>query len=624
MTEFEMIAKTFQGLEEILAKELIELGANNVSIGNRMVSFTGDKALLYKANFHLRTAIRVLKPFQHFKADTADEVYEICKRVEWEKYMTLSNSFAVDAVVNSEDFKHSKFVAYRVKDAIADYFREKFGKRPNVSVTNPDLTFHIHISHDDCSLSLDSSGESLHRRGYRQDTMEAPLNEVLAAGMIMISGWDGKCDFVDPMCGSGTIAIEAALIAKNMAPGLFRTQYAFEKWKDFDKELFESIYNDDSGERPFEYNIYAYDVDPKAIQVARRNAKAAGLLDQINFKVQDFKNFEPIKGKTVMVTNPPYGERIKPDDLLGLYEMIGERLKHAFQGGEAWIISYLFECFEKIGLKPSTKIPLFNGALPCELRKYEIFAGRYNKFREEGSELDKSEVVSRRSSTLKHKARQAEKLQNEEEEQTSFRKDGDRPFRKDGDRPFRKDGERSFHKEGDRPFRKEGERSFRKEGDRPFRKDREISFRKEGDRSFRKEGDRPFRKDGDRPFRKEGERPFRKDGDRPFRKEGDRPFRKEGDRPFRKEGDRPFRKEGDRPFRKEGDRPFRKEGEKSFHKEGDRPFRKEGERSFHKEGDRPFRKEGERQFNTRSFSGPRLGEHKPTGKIRNRNNNKKD
>lgn len=171
MTEFEMIAKTFQGLEEILAKELIELGANNVSIGNRMVSFTGDKALLYKANFHLRTAIRVLKPFQHFKADTADEVYEICKRVEWEKYMTLSNSFAVDAVVNSEDFKHSKFVAYRVKDAIADYFREKFGKRPNVSVTNPDLTFHIHISHDDCSLSLDSSGESLHRRGYRQDTM---------------------------------------------------------------------------------------------------------------------------------------------------------------------------------------------------------------------------------------------------------------------------------------------------------------------------------------------------------------------------------------------------------------------------------------------------------------------
>ena len=238
MTEFEMIAKTFQGLEEILAKELIELGANEVAIGNRMVSFKGDKLLLYKANFHLRTAIRILKPFLHFKAGSADDVYNICKKVNWEEYMSLSSSFAVDAVVYSEDFKHSKFVAYRVKDAIADYFREKYGKRPNVSVANPDLTFHIHISHDHCSLSLDSSGESLHKRGYRQEAMEAPLNEVLAAGMILLSGWNGQSDFIDPMCGSGTIPIEAALIAHNMAPGLFRSQYAFEKWKDFDKDMF--------------------------------------------------------------------------------------------------------------------------------------------------------------------------------------------------------------------------------------------------------------------------------------------------------------------------------------------------------------------------------------------------
>ena len=187
-----MIAKTFQGLEEILAKELIGLGANGVAIGNRMVSFRGDKTLLYKANLHLRTAIRILKPFLHFKAGSADEVYEICRKVEWERYMELSDSFAVDSVVYSEDFRHSKFVAYRVKDAIADYFREKYAKRPNVSVSNPDLTFHIHISHDDCSLSLDSSGESLHKRGYRQEAMEAPLNEVLAAGMILMSGWDGK------------------------------------------------------------------------------------------------------------------------------------------------------------------------------------------------------------------------------------------------------------------------------------------------------------------------------------------------------------------------------------------------------------------------------------------------
>ncbi len=415
MTEFEMIAKTFQGLEEILAKELTNLGANNICIGNRMVSFKGDKALMYKANFNLRTALRILKPFLHFKADDADQVYEICKKVEWDKYMDLSDSFAVDAVVNSEDFRHSKFVAYRVKDAIADWFRDKYGKRPNVSVANPDLTFHIHISHDDCSLSLDSSGESLHKRGYKMAATEAPINEVLAAGMVLMSGWDGKCDFVDPMCGSGTIAIEAALIALNMAPGLFRTSYAFEKWKDFDRDLFEAIYNDDSQERPFEHSIIARDKDPKAINIAKANAKAAGLQDYIKFDVADFKDFEAISEPAVMITNPPYGERLNDEHLLELYAMIGERLKHAFKGGQAWIISYHFECFDKIGLKPSAKIPLFNGQLPCELRKYEIFDGRYNDFRGKGSFLDKTEPVSRRSQTLRHKAREKERLQKVED-----------------------------------------------------------------------------------------------------------------------------------------------------------------------------------------------------------------
>ena len=478
MAEFEMIAKTFQGLEEILAKELTDLGANGIAIGNRMVSFRGDKALLYKANFNLRTALRILKPFLHFKADDADQVYEICKKVEWDKYMDLSDSFAVDAVVYSEDFRHSKFVAYRVKDAIADWFREKYGKRPNVSVANPDLTFHIHISHDDCSLSLDSSGESLHKRGYKMAATEAPINEVLAAGMILMSGWDGKTDFIDPMCGSGTIAIEAALIALNMAPGLFRTSFAFEKWKDFDRDLFETIYNDDSAERPFEHDIIARDKDPKAINIAKANAKAAGLQDYIKFEVADFKDFKPISAPAVMITNPPYGERLNDEHLLELYAMIGERLKHAFQGGQAWIISYHFECFDKIGLKPSAKIPLFNGALPCELRKYEIFSGRYNDFRGEGSALDKKEPVTRRSQTLRHKAREKERLQKvedgvliektpkpEDEEQTgrparrtSFRKDGER-------KPYRsKDGEgKSF---SSRPYRKDGERSsFRKDSE---------------------------------------------------------------------------------------------------------------------------------------------------------------
>ena len=243
--QFEMIAKTFQGLEEVLAKELTALGANDIAIGRRMVSFTGDKAMLYKANFCLRTAIRILKPIKHFEARDADEVYEQVKAIEWEQYLDTEKTFAVDAVVFSEEFRHSKFVSYKVKDAIVDYFREKCGNRPGVRVNKPDVLLNIHIAENNCTLSLDSSGESLHRRGYRQEAVEAPLNEVLAAGMILMTGWNGDCDLIDPMCGSGTIPIEAALIARNIAPGVFRQEYAFEKWKDFDRELFDDIYNVD-------------------------------------------------------------------------------------------------------------------------------------------------------------------------------------------------------------------------------------------------------------------------------------------------------------------------------------------------------------------------------------------
>ena len=472
MAEFEMIAKTFLGLEEVLARELTELGANNIAIGNRMVSFTGDKALMYKANFSLRTAIRILKPFKHFKASSADEVYDICKKIEWERYMTVSTSFAVDAVVNSEDFTHSKFVAYRVKDAIADYFREKEGRRPNVSVANPDIIFHIHISNEDCSLSLDSSGESLHRRGYRQETMEAPLNEVLAAGMLLMAGWQGQCDFIDPMCGSGTLPIEAALIAMNMAPGLFRSKFAFEKWNDFDSELFNSIYNDDSAERPFDGHIFGYDKDAKAILTARRNAKAAGLLDVIRFEQRELKDFQPVGRKSLMVTNPPYGERLNEGDIPLVYETLGERLKHAFQGSEAWVICNHFEYFDKIGLKPSAKIPLYNGALACEFRKFEIFDGRYNHFRQDGASLSKEDSSTRRGTTLRHKAAQAEKLRKSGEEADNSNEKPRRPYRKaeNGDekprRPYRKteggDGKprrpyrKSENGESERPSRTSG------------------------------------------------------------------------------------------------------------------------------------------------------------------------
>lgn len=302
---FEMIAKTFMGLEPVLAKELTRLGANDVKTGRRMSLFTGDKEMMYRANFELHTAIRILKPIRHFKAQSADDVYEEIKKIDWTDYLDDDKTFAVDSVVFSEEFRHSKFVSYKVKDAIVDQFREKTGKRPNISVANPDLRLNIHIAENQCTLSLDSSGESLHRRGYRQESVDAPLNEVLAAGMILMSGWKGDTDFIDPMCGSGTLLIEAALIAKNMAPGLFRKEYAFEKWPDFDADLFDEIYNDESKEREFEHHIYGYDIDIKAVNTALQNVKAAGLSDTITVRQQDFKDFTQPAQKSILITNPP-------------------------------------------------------------------------------------------------------------------------------------------------------------------------------------------------------------------------------------------------------------------------------------------------------------------------------
>ena len=382
--EFELIAKTFMGLEPVLAQELTQLGANNVQIGRRMVSFTGDKEMMYRANFQLHTAIRILKPIRHFKAGSADDVYEEVKKIDWSKYIEKGKTFSVDSVVYSDEFRNSRFVTYKVKDAIVDQFRENTGDRPNISVSNPDIRLNIHIAEDKATLSLDSSGESLHRRGYRQESVEAPLNEVLAAGMILMTGWKGDTDFIDPMCGSGTLLVEAALIAHNMSPGIFRKEFAFERWTDFDQDLFDQIYNDDSQEREFEHHIYGYDVDIKAVNTARMNVRAAGLTSDITVEEADFKDFKRPTEKSILVCNPPYGERISTPNLLGTYKMIGERLKHEFMGNDAWILSYREECFEQIGLKPSIKIPVYNGSLECEFRKYAIFDGKMKDFRSEG------------------------------------------------------------------------------------------------------------------------------------------------------------------------------------------------------------------------------------------------
>ena len=392
---FEMIAKTFQGLEEILAGELTTLGANDVQIGRRMVSFTGDKEMMYKANFCLRTAIRILKPIKHFTAKDADAVYVQIKAIRWEEILDVDKTFAVDAVVFSDEFRHSKFVSYKVKDAIVDYFRELNGKRPSVRISKPDVLLNIHIAQATCTLSLDSSGAPPPRRENRQEALEAPLNEVLAAGMVLMTGWKGECDLIDPMCGSGTIPIEAALIARNIAPGVFRKEFAFEKWGDFNQDLFDRIYNDDSQEREFTHKIYGYDNNPKANEIATHNVKAAGVSKDIILKLQPFQQFEQPAEKSIIITNPPYGERISTNDLLGLYNMIGERLKHAFVGNDAWILSYREECFDQIGLKPSIKTPLFNGPLECEFRKYQIFDGKYKEFKGQESGDENSERAPR-------------------------------------------------------------------------------------------------------------------------------------------------------------------------------------------------------------------------------------
>lgn len=381
---FPMLAKTFKGLEEVLAQELIELGANDVQLERRAVSFRGDKTLLYRANFSLRTAIRILVPIVSFKAKDTDALYAQLLKLNWAQYMTVNSTFAIDATVYSESFRNSRFVTYRVKDAIVDYWQEREHKRPNVSVQSPDLTINVHIANEQVTLSLDSSGESLHKRGYRVATTEAPINEVLAAGMLRMAGWQGQSDFYDPMCGSGTLLIEAALMARNIAPGVFRQSFAFEKWPDFDADLWNDIYNDDSQEREFTHRIYGSDASFYAIQQAAKNIKSAGVQHDVELKqirMEEINNHQsPItnhQSSPLVMLNPPYGERLKSNkEIEDLYSAIGTALKHQFTGATAWIISSNAAAMKCIGLKPSKKYHLLNGELDCQFNQYELFQGK--------------------------------------------------------------------------------------------------------------------------------------------------------------------------------------------------------------------------------------------------------
>lgn len=440
--EFKMVAKTFKGLEEVLAGELVELGANNVQIERRAVSFTGDKRLLYTANMCLRTASRVLVPVATFRAKDADAVYEQAKQIDWSRYMTLKTGFAIDATVYSDTFRHSQYVTYRVKDAIADYWMEREQKRPSVKLTDPDLSLNVHIAAETVTISLDSSGDSLHKRGYRVANTEAPINEALAAGMLLLAGWHGQGDFYDPMCGSGTLLIEAALIARNIAPGIYRKGFAFEKWADFDRDLFDDIYNDDSRERPFTHKIYGSDAGYYAVQTALKNIQSASLQRDIEvrqIRIEELRLADRDTNGALVMMNPPYGERLSQDkDVLRLYQDMGTALKHQFSGATAWIISSNEDALKCIGLKPSKRIHLINGELECLFNQYELFQGEHKEWKK-----DHPKDVKPRFADKEHKRKDFKQDRNKRDfKPRNRREEGDRkPFdRKPHDRkPFTRD-----------------------------------------------------------------------------------------------------------------------------------------------------------------------------------------
>jgi putative N6-adenine-specific DNA methylase len=378
---FQMIAKTLAGFEPVLANELRAMGATGVEQLHRAVSFYGDKMLLYRANLWLRTALRVLVPIKFFRAGDADELYEKARQIDWGQYMTVRDTFAIDAATSGDYHPHSQFAALRVKDAIADHFRDQLGFRPNVDLKHPTLRVNLFITGTEASLSLDASGESLHKRSYRIERTMAPLNEVLAAGMIMLTGWEGKSHFVDPMCGSGTLVIEAAWMAMNIAPGLRRDDFGFQRWRDFDERAWRGLIAEakDKIVEP-QCRIIGADVYREAIDIARRNITRAGLLSRTELYNRDFRKLTPPEeGTGIIITNPPYGERIEMKNLEQLYEDLGDTWKQKFQGWEAWIFTGNPFALKRLGLKAGRKYTLFNGPIECRFQQYELYAGSREK-----------------------------------------------------------------------------------------------------------------------------------------------------------------------------------------------------------------------------------------------------
>jgi len=370
------VAKTLYGLEKVLSEELISLGAGNVQTANRAILFEGDKSLLYRVNYSVRTALSVLMPIADFRIRSKEDLYKGGSKIEWDRFMDIDDTFSIVPVINSPHFGHTGYAGLIIKDAIADYFRNKTGRRPSVDTTNPRVLINLHISNDNVTISLDSSVVPLYKRGYRQEQTVAPLNEVLAAGILLLSGWNVSSTLTDPMCGSGTIPIEAGLIASKIPPGKFRQFFGFQKWKDFDEDLFEKIKlecNSQIGLSPVK--IFGSDISEEALKFANANVARAGLSDIITLEKSDFKNLKSIDEHGYVFLNPPYGQRIQPEEIDLLYGMIGTTLKHNFPGTTAWLITSNKESLKHIGLKPKEKHTLFNGALECILLKYEMYTG---------------------------------------------------------------------------------------------------------------------------------------------------------------------------------------------------------------------------------------------------------
>jgi putative N6-adenine-specific DNA methylase len=367
-------AKTVAGMEEVLKKELDLLGAVNSQVLKRAVSFEGDKALLYRANYCCRTALRILKPILVFPVVKQEDLYDNIKTISWEDYLGTEQTLAVDAVNATSVFTNSQYVALKTKDAVVDRFRDKTGSRPSVDLDNPDLRINIHLYKETCTVSLDSSGSSLHKRGYRHVTGPAPLNEVLAAGLIQLSGWDKTVPFYDPMCGSGTLLIEANMFARNIPSGYFRPVFGFERWIDFDAELWSRIKTEEDGKivEPA-VGIYGSDIGSRAISISTENVGFTKFQRQISLEVCAFENSTP-KGKTgIIICNPPYDERMPVDDIIAFYKSIGDVLKKKYTGFEAWIISSDLRALKFIGLHPSKKITVFNGQLECRFVRFSLY-----------------------------------------------------------------------------------------------------------------------------------------------------------------------------------------------------------------------------------------------------------